>query len=279
MSQHNKTKQGTQSKSAKERRQKLLHKLKFYSTAASLGAFACSSSAQGAIVLHDIVDETITNTFGQVNSEFISIDVDGDTVPDFQFSTVGNDKDQIRIGTHMTVGLPGDARSDHSDLPGFGAPLHPPIEVGQGNQILSLFGDGNPGSVANPGEPNPGYYVESVPAGFLIERATLSPSFYFDVAERGNGGYNKIGTGKYVGLEWAFEGPGSTNRRYGWAQVDVPFTDGFGSVTLTAWAMEMTPNLPIRAGSTVSVPEPGSLALLAAGGGGLALARRRKRHA
>jgi len=276
----------TRNKNSKARRQKFLRKLKFYSSAAGLGAFACSSAAQGAIVLYDIPDVTITNDSSGV-SKFIDIHADGPSNPDssppeWQIMAPGI-ANQIRIDTAFTAGVPGDERPDHSDIGPAPIPAPSTPLVGQGNQLLSLFG--NPGS-ANPTDPSAGYYVESALAGTSISRATMSPSFYVGLAARSFPlgsppiyNYNRVETNRFVGLEWAFEGPGSTNRRYGWAQVNVTPIVGdpldLFSATLTAYAFQMTPNTPIVPGQ---IPEPSSLALLAAGGGGLALIRRRQRR-
>ncbi len=282
---HCKNKNSTRSKNSKTRRQKFLRKLKFYSSAAGLGAFACSSTAQGAIVFYDVTDVTITNNATGI-SQFIDIHADGPSNPDgsppeWQIMGQAASFNQIRIDTTFTSGVPGDERPDHSDIGPTPIPAPSTPLVGQGNQLLSLFG--NPGSSA-PTDPFPGYYVESVPFGFSISRATMSPSFYVGLAARSLPpgfppiyNYNRIGTNRFVGLEWAFEGPSSTNRRYGWAQINVTPIIGqpldFYSATLTAYAFEMTPNTPIT-----TTPEPSSLALLAAGGGGFALIRRRLRR-
>ncbi len=82
--------------------------------------------------------------------------------------------------------------------------------------------------------------------------------------------YNFVGTGGYVGLQWDI---GNGDVRYGWARVDVTEVNN-GTATLYSFAYESDANMPITAGA---VPEPTSLALLAAGGGALALGRRRRR--
>ena len=189
----------TRSKSSRDRRQRFLRKLRLYSSAAGLGAFACTSAAQGAIVFYDVPDVTITNDLSGV-SKFIDIHADGPSNPDgsapeWQIMAPGV-LNQIRIDTTFSAGIPGDERPDHSDIGITPMPAPSTPQVGQGNQLLSVFG--NPGSVA-PADPFAGYYVESVPFGSSISRATMSPSFYAGVAARGvNTSYNRVDSGRLV---------------------------------------------------------------------------------
>ncbi|WP_428387015.1 PEP-CTERM sorting domain-containing protein [Mucisphaera sp.] len=108
------------------------------------------------------------------------------------------------------------------------------------------------------------YYVFSFAAGELIDgnaafsggaNLMINPTY----------GYNFVGTGGYIGFQ--FDIDGSTH--YGWAQVDVTLTPQ--EAVITGYAYESTPNTGIVAGA---IPEPTSLALLAAGAGALGLRRR-----
>jgi hypothetical protein len=117
------------------------------------------------------------------------------------------------------------------------------------------------------------YYVFGFAAGASIGPASAEAGgARFALRSPYYGGYyNFLGTGAYTGLKWDI---GGGDFRYGWARIDVSSALGAGSsATLLSYAYETTPNTPIEAGA---VPEPGSLALLAAGGGALALRRRRR---
>lgn len=128
----------------------------------------------------------------------------------------------------------------------------------------------NVGSQASKVLTSVSYYVNSFAAGASIDPAAAEAGgARFAGRQAGGDFYNFVGTDKYVGLKWDV---GGGNFNYGWARVDVSAANN-GTATLLSFAYESTPNAPIVAGA---IPEPSSLALLAAGGGALVLKRRRK---
>jgi hypothetical protein len=116
------------------------------------------------------------------------------------------------------------------------------------------------------------YYVNSFAAGAAIGPSSVQAGGgRFAGRQVGADFYNFVGTDKFVGLKWDFGG-GAIN--YGWARVDVSSANN-GTATLFSYAYETVANTAIAAGDT-GVPEPTSLALLAAGAGASALKRRRR---
>jgi len=82
-------------------------------------------------------------------------------------------------------------------------------------------------------------------------------------------GGNFLGTtGKYIGIRFADDG----NTHYGWIQLDI--ASDASEITINGWAYNDVANGAITAGQE-AVPEPSSLALLAAGAVGIRLLRKR----
>jgi hypothetical protein len=111
-------------------------------------------------------------------------------------------------------------------------------------------------------------YVSALAEGFLIDAASVGPTFYGSMA---NGAYNPLAefnnvTDAYIGLSF----PTGGNTHYGWIRVDV--NNAANTFVVKDWAYESVPGAGIRAGH---IPEPGTLGLLAAGATGLLALRRR----
>jgi PEP-CTERM motif len=74
----------------------------------------------------------------------------------------------------------------------------------------------------------------------------------------------------YLGLEFQIDG----QTHFGWAELDVNFESGDGSIL--GYAYDTVAEQSLEAGQTSSTPEPGTLGLLALGSLGLGFWRRRK---
>jgi hypothetical protein len=118
------------------------------------------------------------------------------------------------------------------------------------------------------------------PAGTTIDSFYLNGGsnwegfFYQNGDNQLSGGFYNDGNGDtgYIGLSISSEA--GTN--YGWAHMTFSPIDG--TLTLHDYAYETDPGVGIVTG-VVAVPEPSSIALLAAGVGGLALLRARRKAA
>lgn len=113
-------------------------------------------------------------------------------------------------------------------------------------------------------------YASSLAAGFLIDSASVGPSFFGSMAfgaSNPNAQFNNA-QNAFLGLSFATGG----GTRYGWVRLSID--NSAGTFTVHDWAYENS-GAGIHAGA---VPAPGALGLLAAGATGLGILRGRKRQ-
>jgi len=97
-----------------------------------------------------------------------------------------------------------------------------------------------------PGIKNAYVYGGAIPKAFSLSQ-TIGPSQYFGATSFLNTFFAGAGP-KFIGVELTLPGP---NIHYGWIQVTVYTVPG--QLIVHDWAWEQVPNLPILAGSTVSL--------------------------
>lgn len=215
--------------------------------ALKLGGFA-AFQAEASVVYVDIPDTVIVN---DIFSPAVSFDLNGDGNPDFAFGHDATDtasdgqQDAIAVAVTdaSTVFLANDA----------------------GDPILTFFG---PGSTIDAAA-----FANALKIGILaIDNFDgITPGVRDGVGNWYNGGAGTIG---YLGFAMnglAGDNPGDVH--YGWFRVGVaPYDNTTNSLAITAYdyAYESTAN------TGITIPEPASWALFAAGGTVLAARRRRR---
>jgi hypothetical protein len=221
-----------------------------YSTAAGLGAFLSGQSADAEIIyvdLGDSVQQKAANTY-------INLDLDANGTTDFVFGQT-----TLRYtGVRLSV---------------FGHPLsNPPEDRVPVDQLSRNFTN-------SPAKGN-AYYIRSFSAGASIGPGLTEPTLnngypnFSGIVATNATNFGNLDTPQYWGFGLNIDG----EVHYGWGRLSTT-RDGNGDYTIALheYAYQSEPDVAIVAGE-VPVPEASSLALLAAGCGGLGLAARRQRR-
>lgn len=114
-------------------------------------------------------------------------------------------------------------------------------------------------------------YVTALGNGALIDSSSSFAGFAASLAfgsSNPNAQFNTA-NGAFVGLTF----PGGPNNYFGWVRVDID--NAAGSFVIRDWAYEDQPGVGIT--TPAAIPEPSSLAFLAAGAAGVGLMRRLRR--
>ncbi|TWU20783.1 PEP-CTERM sorting domain-containing protein [Bythopirellula polymerisocia] len=113
------------------------------------------------------------------------------------------------------------------------------------------------------------YYLRSFESGDSIGPGAVTTSNGFGIASSNATNFGNPTDPQYAGILLDIGG----SSHYGWVRIKTEKVGGETTLTGTIfdWAYETTPDTAIAAGA---IPEPTSLALLAAGAGALALRRR-----
>jgi len=236
-----------------------------YSTAASLGAFAFGGAAQGSIVVVDPPDFGRTgpddfrwvaannNPYGQsfgidILGDGGALDVGFFRGPGYSGYLVGRTDIVGYYYPYGSIAGSGQVQllSNDTELPDTGSTPPPGKKALQGFLEGQIIGDGNDAPALDPGE------------------NILRDAYAGGDWEAGNG------VPSYVGFQIDLDDDGSFDG-FGWIEIIVDDPGSNPGITVTRWAYT-TDGSPIAA---AEVPEPGALALLAAGCGAAALRRRR----
>lgn len=238
-------------------------RLASYTAAASLGAFSYGEAAQAAVIHVDLGAGIIHDTANNP-ATLTSLDLDGNGTVDFLFGRV----QALYGGVRMIVfGHPGSPEGG-----GFVPPFDPVLPANERSQNFTN----------SPAKGN-AYYIRSFELGDSIGPGATVPShsiggyapftnFTGAVSTNGTNFGNPIAP-QYWGFGLNIDG----EIHYGWGRMSTlrDVSTQVWTATLHEYAYQSEPGVPILAGQ---IPEPTTLGLLAAGGGGLALAGRRRRR-
>lgn len=237
---------------------KYVKQLLSYTTAAGVGAFGMGEAAEGAVIYMDIPDVTISSIPADPNATFENL-----RFLNLQTGQVGTTAALAGAGPRIRFRARYRNPNYKNDDGTAGAGDRGAVAAAGGGQVLTKVVQS--------------YYLTGFAFGESIGPSALLPTGYAQ-SFLGEFPYKQSGyfysgapfTG-FLGVRFTLSG----NTHYGWVDVETdPGGQTAATITIKALAYEDTPNTPILAG--VTVPEPSSLALLAAGAGALAMNRKRK---
>lgn len=166
----------------------------------------------------------------------------------------------IYTNANQTLNNPGSITIDLNNDNTFEGNLNLTNPDGPNNLLnLSLNLNANAGVLAENNQVNPLNLNDTIgPDGNFLTN-NLGDSNNFNLVNNDVGPFNDVTNG-FIGFRFSL----NDNSHFGWARISVSDV-----VTLHDFAYENTPNTAINAGDGIPVPEPGTLALLAAGATGL----------
>jgi PEP-CTERM motif len=236
-------------------------RLASYTAAASLGAFSYGEAAHADIVHVDLGTGIVHDSA----DSFSSLDLDSNGTVDFLFGRSTGAYGGVRL---IVYGHPGSPEGG-----GFVPPFDPTLPADERSQNFTN----------SPAKGN-AYYIRSFEFGNSIgpgstmpmhQIGPYSPFVNFTGAVSTNAtNFRNPDAPQYWGFGLNIDG----DIHYGWGRLSTFNNAGVWTATLHEYAYQSEPGVPILAGSLPQIPEPTTLALLAAGGGGIALASRRKQR-
>ena len=220
------------------------------------GVAAMPATTEAAVV--SVTGAPVSLSLSAINGTSVSWDIDGDGFSEFRLHKVGGtfggffSYNEVRLASNTVAS-----------------------GTGNGRGLLGLFSD----------------KVQALSVSFVVGPSGLSTTwgFSFNNGQHSQRRAMTSGTflgnpyGPFIGSDFASYGfgPGSnffgfrfndgigTGLNYGWGVIDFDLTSG--TVTISEWHYETDDNVGVHV-----VPEPNSLALLAAGAAGVAAYRRRR---